>query len=47
MRWVLLHRIEETARHGGPPSHADIIRESLDGAILHPLVAAAEQRSDP
>jgi uncharacterized damage-inducible protein DinB len=27
-RWVLLHMIEETARHGG---HADIIRESLDG----------------
>ncbi|WNV90472.1 DinB family protein [Umezawaea sp. Da 62-37] len=27
-RWVLLHVIEETARHGG---HADIIRESLDG----------------
>lgn len=29
VRWVLLHLIEETARHGG---HADIIRESLDGA---------------
>jgi uncharacterized damage-inducible protein DinB len=27
-RWVLLHMIEETARHAG---HADIIRESLDG----------------
>jgi hypothetical protein len=27
LRWVLLHLIEETARHAG---HADIIRESLD-----------------
>jgi uncharacterized damage-inducible protein DinB len=29
LRWVLLHMIEETARHAG---HADIIREQLDGA---------------
>jgi hypothetical protein len=28
LRWVLLHMIEETARHAG---HADIIRESIDG----------------
>ncbi|MFD3871202.1 DinB family protein [Streptomyces sp. NPDC058623] len=28
MRWMLLHLIEEFARHAG---HADIIRESLDG----------------
>ncbi|GLV96337.1 hypothetical protein Slala04_77900 [Streptomyces lavendulae subsp. lavendulae] len=34
---MLLHLIEETARHGG---HADIIRESLDGATLFPLMAA-------
>ena len=27
-RWVLLHLIEEVARHAG---HADIIRESIDG----------------
>lgn len=27
-RWVLVHMIEETARHAG---HADIIREGLDG----------------
>jgi hypothetical protein len=27
-RWVLLHLIEETARHAG---HADLIRESIDG----------------
>jgi uncharacterized damage-inducible protein DinB len=27
-RWILLHLIEEAARHAG---HADIVRESLDG----------------
>jgi hypothetical protein len=30
MRWILLHMIEETARHAG---HADIIREQLDGSV--------------
>ncbi|MFE5797084.1 DinB family protein [Streptomyces sp. NPDC056503] len=30
MRWVLVHMIEETARHAG---HADIIREQLDGSV--------------
>lgn len=29
MRWILLHMIEEVARHLG---HADIIRENLDGS---------------
>jgi uncharacterized damage-inducible protein DinB len=38
-RWVLLHLIKETARHAG---HADIIRESLDGATAGDLVRAAE-----
>ena len=28
VRWVIVHMIEETARHAG---HADIIREQLDG----------------
>jgi hypothetical protein len=28
LRWVLLHLIEETARHAG---HADATRELLDG----------------
>jgi len=28
LRWVMLHLIEETARHTG---HADLIRESIDG----------------
>jgi uncharacterized damage-inducible protein DinB len=39
VRWVLLHLIEEVARHAG---HADIIRESLDGATGMELLAAAE-----
>jgi len=29
VRYVLYHMIEETARHAG---HADIIRETMDGA---------------
>lgn len=28
-RWVMVHMIEETARHAG---HADILREQIDGA---------------
>jgi uncharacterized damage-inducible protein DinB len=39
VRWVLLHLIEETARHAG---HADIIREAIDGATAMPLMAAQE-----
>ena len=39
VRWVLLHLIEETARHAG---HADIVRESIDGATSYALMAAAE-----
>ncbi|MGW6917388.1 DinB family protein [Kitasatospora sp. NPDC054939] len=39
-RWVLLHLIEEVARHAG---HADIIRESLDGRTAFELVMAAQQ----
>jgi uncharacterized damage-inducible protein DinB len=30
LRWVLLHLIEEAARHAG---HADLIRESIDGSV--------------
>jgi hypothetical protein len=30
MRWLLVHMIEETARHVG---HADILREQIDGAV--------------
>jgi len=29
LRWVLLHMIEETARHAG---HADLLREAIDGS---------------
>ncbi|MBM2617114.1 DinB family protein [Actinoplanes sp. LDG1-06] len=39
LRWILLHLIQETARHTG---HADIVRESIDGATAYPLMAAAE-----
>jgi uncharacterized damage-inducible protein DinB len=39
VRWVLLHLIEETARHAG---HADIVRECVDGATAVPLMAAVE-----
>lgn len=30
LRWVLLHLIEETARHAG---HADLLREAVDGRV--------------
>jgi uncharacterized damage-inducible protein DinB len=39
LRWVLLHLIEETARHAG---HADVIRETYDGATAMQLLAASE-----
>ena len=29
LRWIMLHMIEETARHNG---HADLMREAIDGA---------------
>jgi uncharacterized damage-inducible protein DinB len=38
-RWVLLHLVEETARHAG---HADILREHIDGATMYELMAGAE-----
>jgi uncharacterized damage-inducible protein DinB len=30
LRWLLLHMIEETARHAG---HADLLREAIDGQV--------------
>ena len=30
LRWVLMHLLEETARHAG---HADILRELIDGSV--------------
>jgi uncharacterized damage-inducible protein DinB len=43
LRWVLAHLIEETARHAG---HADIVRESIDGAQALDLTAAADDRPE-
>ncbi|MDO5618868.1 mycothiol transferase [Kocuria sp.] len=39
MRWVILHYIEEYARHAG---HADILRESIDGKGAYELNALAD-----
>ena len=39
LRWVLVHIIEETARHAG---HADIVRESIDGSNAFALLADFE-----
>ncbi|WP_432477422.1 DinB family protein [Nocardioides sp. GXQ0305] len=30
LRWILVHMVEEYARHCG---HADLVRESIDGAV--------------
>jgi hypothetical protein len=30
LRWILLHMIEEYARHNG---HADLLREAIDGEV--------------
>lgn len=30
LRWILMHLIEETARHNG---HADLLREAIDGSV--------------
>jgi uncharacterized damage-inducible protein DinB len=40
VRWVALHLIEELTRHAG---HADIIRETIDGATMYELMAAKEE----
>src|SRR5699024_12782530 len=37
--WILWHLATEVARHAG---HADIIRESIDGAIAYQLNAEAD-----
>jgi hypothetical protein len=39
VRWVILHVINELARHAG---HADIVRESIDGATMYELIAGLE-----
>ncbi|MGW0858016.1 DinB family protein [Streptomyces sp. NPDC002690] len=40
MRWLLVHLVEEIARHAG---HADIIRESLDGKTAFELIAESNK----
>jgi hypothetical protein len=30
LRWIMVHMIEEYARHNG---HADLLRERIDGAV--------------
>jgi hypothetical protein len=39
VRWVVLHVTNELARHAG---HADIIRETIDGATMYELIAGLE-----
>jgi len=43
-RWVLLHLIQELGRHAG---HADIIRETIDGANAFVLIAKSEGETPP
>ncbi|MQA81740.1 MAG: DUF664 domain-containing protein [Streptosporangiales bacterium] len=43
-RWILLTMIQETARHAG---HADIVRESLDGADAFTLIAKSSGSAMP
>lgn len=43
VRWVWGHLIQELARHAG---HGDIVRETLDGGTMYPLIAAAEGMGD-
>jgi hypothetical protein len=39
VRWAAFHLLNELARHAG---HADIIRESIDGATMYDLIAGLE-----
>jgi uncharacterized damage-inducible protein DinB len=43
VRWVVHHLINELSRHAG---HADIIRESIDGATMYELIAGLEGWSE-
>jgi len=43
VRWILLHVMEETARHAG---HADFLREAIDGATMYQLMATVEDWPD-
>ena len=44
VRWILAHLSTEVGRHAG---HADIIRESIDGAIAYQLNAQADGQPWP
>ena len=44
LRWILAHLNTEIARHAG---HADIIRESIDGAVSYQLNAQADGQPWP
>jgi uncharacterized protein DUF664 len=44
VRWLVLHQIEEQARHAG---HADVIRESIDGKGAWQLEAEAQGIAAP
>ncbi len=44
VRWMVLHQIEEQARHAG---HADVIRESIDGKGAWQLEAEAQGIAAP
>lgn len=39
VRWLLLHLVEELARHAG---HGDIVREQIDGAVMATIVGEVE-----
>jgi predicted enzyme related to lactoylglutathione lyase len=43
VRWVWWHLMEELTRHAG---HGDIVRETVDGASMHALVAAHDGLPD-
>ena len=43
VRWILLHLMEEVARHAG---HADFLREAIDGATMYQLMATVEDWPD-
>lgn len=42
LRFLLLHQVEELARHAG---HADIVREQIDGVAVPALVMTEEGRA--
>jgi hypothetical protein len=45
LRWVLMHMVEEYARHNG---QADLLRERIDGAIgLWPATPTQDRRRGP